>query len=200
MTEEKRMSGDYEIIHAIHIGDKEVVFGSHKNNDFDPKYMCGYCIANEIFTRYDENMVSGDYLEIMKMFCDRVYKQIEFVRADQEKVNVPIDIITAEMCYPNDYSKSIEGTVVVIKASALRNEYQTADHQLVYVTGGFGSAANSRGTACFTTNLYSGKHSRWERYDIQGEIKPEFMPSWSKERLAAIQDQMQKPATDKEAR
>jgi hypothetical protein len=136
----------------------------------------------------------------MKLFCDRVNEQIEVVRAEQEKVNVPNGVITAEMCYPNDYSKSIEGTVVAIKASALRNEYQTSDRQLVYVTGGFGAAANSRGTACFTTNLYSGKHSRWERHEIQGEIRPEHIPLWSKERLEAIQNGKTEKTSDKEAR
>jgi hypothetical protein len=200
MSEEKRMANDYEIIHAIHIGDKEVVFGIDYKNEFDLKYMCGYCTSNEIFTRYEENMVSGNYLDIMKLFCDRVNEQIEVVRAKQEKVNVPNGVITAEMCYPNDYSKSIEGKVVAIKASSLRNEYQTSDRQLVYVTGGFGAAANSRGTACFTTNLYSGKHSRWERHEIQGEIRPEHIPLWSKERLEAIQNGKTEKTSDKEAR
>jgi hypothetical protein len=200
MAKEKRMAGDYEIIHAIHIGDKEVVFGIDNKNEFDLKYLCSYYTANEIFDRYDENMVSGDYLEIMKLFCGRVNTQIEAVKSEQEKMTVPLDVITAEMCFPNDYSQSIEGKVVAIKESVLRNEYQTTDRQLVLVTGGFGAAANSRGTACFTTNLYSGKNSRWERYDIQGEVRPEHMPQWAKEKLAAIQSEKQNPVTSKEAR
>ena len=31
MNDEKRMAGDYEIIHAIHIGDREVVVGDNPN-------------------------------------------------------------------------------------------------------------------------------------------------------------------------
>lgn len=160
MKTDKRMAGDYEIIHAIHVGDKEVVFGVDEKADSNRKYLCGYYTTNELFGHFDENMVSGDYLGIMELFCERVKSQIDKVRTEQEKLNVPLDVIAAEMCYPNDYGKSIEGKVVAIKASALRNEYQTQTNQLVLITGGFGSQANSRGNACFTTNLYSGKQSR----------------------------------------
>ena len=188
MLEETRMIDDYEIIHAIHIGEKEVVFGADKGNDSDFKYMCSYCDSNEIFSQYNEIMGSGDYLEIMKLFCDRVNEQIESVRTQQEKENVPLNVITAEMCYPNDSSKSVEGTIVAIKASVLRDEYRMDTHQLVLVTGGFGAAANARGNACFTINLYTGKSTRWERYDVQGEVKPEHMPQWAKEKLAEIRE------------
>ena len=51
MNNEKRMAGDYEIIHAIHIGDKEVVFGQSNKSAEAERYMCGYCNANEIFER-----------------------------------------------------------------------------------------------------------------------------------------------------
>jgi hypothetical protein len=145
-------------------------------------------------------MVSGDYLKIMKLFCERVNTQIEVVKADKEKIAVPLVVITAEMCYPNDYSQSIKGKVVAIKASVLRNEYQTQANQVVLITRGFGAEANSRGSACFSTNLFTGKHTRWERRDIQGEIKPEFMPSWAKEKLEVIQSEKQKSVIAKECR
>lgn len=188
MLKEIRMIEDFEIIHAIHIGEKEVVLGADKTNESDFKYMCSYCDSNEIFSQYNEIMISGDYLEIMKLFCDRVNEQIESVRTQQEKENVPLNVITADMCYTNDSSNSIEGKIVAIKASVLRDEYRMDTHQLILVTGGFGAAANARGNACFTTNLHSGKSTRWERYDVQGEVKPECMPQWAKEKITAIQE------------
>lgn len=99
--------------------------------------------------------------------------------------------ITAEQCIPDDYKKDIDGKVIVIRSDVLRREYQTADKQLWLCRGGFGSHANSRGSACFCVNLYSGKESRWERRDVLGEMKE--LPDWAKERLAAIQaEQAQK--------
>lgn len=45
------------------------------------------------------------------------------------------------------------------------------------------------GNAVFGTCLATGEKSRWERYDVLGEIKPECMPDWAKEALAKIKEQ-----------
>lgn len=184
MSEEKRMADNYEIVHAIHIGDKEVVFGIDEKQSKAP-YMCGYYSSNVLFGCYEDCIGSGNYIEIVKLFAERVQKQVNKIQAEKEKVTVPLDAITAEQCHPNNYEESIEGKIVAIKTTSLRPEYQTADRQIVLVTGGFGSHANSRGRAVNTINLYSGKESRWNREDIQGEIKE--LPKWAKERLPIIQ-------------
>ena len=46
-----------------------------------------------------------------------------------------------------------------------------------------------RNNAVFGTCLATGEKSRWERYDVLGEIKPECMPDWAKEALAKIKEQ-----------
>ena len=48
---EKRMAGDYEIIHAFHIGDREIVLGESLNCNPGERYMCAYCQQNEITAR-----------------------------------------------------------------------------------------------------------------------------------------------------
>ncbi len=68
----------------------------------------------------------------------------------------------------------------------LKPEFQRADRQLYLVTGGFGASANSRGSAVFCTNLHTGKNTRFERMDVMGEVKPECMPDWAKEKIAAM--------------
>lgn len=181
---EKRMAENYEIISAFWVGDKEIVFGIDEN-DSEP-YLCAFYNSHIILGQYSECMVGNDYIGMVELFSQRIQEQCNKVRDEQAKVRVPRIAITPDMCYKNDYSKSIEGKVVVIKADSLRPEYRTADRQLMLCTGGFGSHANARGNACFCINLYSGKDTRWERYDIQGEIKPEYMPDWAKERLEII--------------
>jgi hypothetical protein len=199
VSEEKRMAGAYEILYAIHIGDKEIVFGENPDMSAPTRYFAGWCDKGDFYERYigDE---TGDYLEAMKKFISDLSEQIEKVEQERAAVTVPMAPITAEQCYPNDLSQNIEGKVVAVRAGVLRSEYQTADRQLVLVTGGFGSHANSRGSAVFCTNLYSGKHTRWERRDIQGEVKPKHIPEWAKERLAALQAEKQTPekSNDKE--
>ena len=65
MNDEKRMAGDYEIIHAMHIGDQEIVVGENLAAAAGQMYMCAFCEQNEIFARYDEVLCSNDYAEII---------------------------------------------------------------------------------------------------------------------------------------
>ena len=123
----------------------------------------------------------------MDEFGNRVQAQIDTVKAERDKITIPLSPFTTEQCIPNDYGMNIENKVVVIRPESLRPEYRTADKQLLLATGGFGTYANSRGRAVYTTNLYSGKESRWNREDILGVVKPEHMPGWAKERLRQIQ-------------
>ena len=52
-----------------------------------------------------------------------------------------------------------------------------------------------------STELATGEHRRWERYDVLGEIKPECTPEWAKEALAKIKAQeKEKKAKDREER
>ena len=60
MSEEKRMAGDYEIIHAMHIGDAEIVVGENPTSAEGHRYMCGFCERNILFTRYDDIVASDD--------------------------------------------------------------------------------------------------------------------------------------------
>ena len=96
-------------------------------------------------------------------------------------------------------NKSIVDKVVVINAEPKRYEYQHAAYQLVLAEGGNG-ATGGRGQAVFGTCLATGERSRWERYDVLGEIRPERMPQWAKEALHAIKNQetAQTPASREE--
>lgn len=184
---EKRMVENYEITQGIRIGDKEVVLGVDEKSEMP--YLCAFYTNNEIFGSYTDCMVADDYVEMVEMFAERVKGQCVKIREEQAKVTVPREQITADMCLPMKGDTSLVGKVVAVRADAIRPEYRSAEHQLILVTGGNGARGGARGSACFSTNLYSGERSRWERYDIQGEVKPECLPEWAKERLAKIQEQ-----------
>lgn len=182
--QEKRMVGEYEITKEISVGRKEIVFGV--NEQLDMPYFCAYYTVNEVFGSYEECLIGDDYVELMEVFADRIHEQCREVVAERDSVTVPREKITAEMCFSNDYGKSLVGKVVAVKPGVLKPEYRSCEHQLIYVTGGNGAKASPRGNACYHINLYSGEHGRWERYDIQGEVKPECLPQWAKERLENI--------------
>jgi hypothetical protein len=199
---EKRMAGDYEIIHAVQIGDREIVVGESPVDTNRQKYMTAFCEANELFARYDEVLVSNDYPEIMKHFGGRIAKQAEKTRAElftPRFQGINVLPITAEGCTAITGKDDLNGKVIVIKPEVLRREYRRATNQVKFCTGGFGASPNSRGSACFCKDVYSGKESRYERRDVLGVLTPEQRPEWVKYGLESIkQAEGQKEKTNKE--
>lgn len=188
MDDEKRMVNTYEVRHAIYVGDKEVLFAVDNTKNDYPYMVCNCTWDNPLgIDHYFNAAASADYLEMMTEYISRVAAQLEAVKAERDKITVPLQPFTLEHCIPNDNGQNLENKVVIIRPECLRPEYRTADKQLVLATGGFGAHANSRGRAVYTVNLYSGKESRWNREDILGTLKPEYMPDWAKERLIQIQ-------------
>ena len=188
-VQSKRMVNDtgYEVKHAIRVGDKEILFAVDNKEENGMCYFVGNYTQNEIIGQYADCQVSDDFLEAIEEFTNRVSKQIEVMKGEVSKSKMPKEVFTAEHCYPNDYTQSIDGKIVAIKADVLRPEYRRGDVQLVLVNGGNGANANSRGNAVFCYHLNNGKHTRFERFDVQGEIKPEYLPKWAADKAASIQ-------------
>ncbi len=191
---EKRMADHYEIIQSVWIGDKEVVMGVDMTNAMP--YFCAFYTCNEIFDSYDNCMVSDDYVEMLELFAERVSGQCQKLREEQERITVPKETITADMCQQVASDANMVGNVMAIRADALRPEYRLAPYQLVLVTGGNGARANARGRACFCKNLYDGEGQKCVRSDFYGEVKPEHLPDWARERL----EKMRKKEQDREVR
>lgn len=184
--ENKRLAGDFEIINAIHIGDKEIVLGENAYATNKEKYLCSFCVSNDLFASYEEALVSDNYAEMVEMFGTRVSQQAEKTKAEVEKVKIDKTPLSSQDCYANNYNESIDGKIIAIKTNVIRREYRTVDRQLFLVTGGNGSKANSRGSAVFCTNLYSGNNTRWERSDVLGVVKDSSLPQWAKEKAKTI--------------
>lgn len=180
MNEEKRKIGEYTVLCSVNVGEKEVILASNEQSTNGDKFLCGFAERNDLFELCSECMVSDDYIEIVHLFGSRVTKEAEFFKEQVEKLDIPITLITEADCIPDHYSKDINGTIIAIDPKVLKPEFQRADRQLYYVTGGFGASANSRGSAVFCTNLHTGKSTRYERMDVMGEVKPERLPEWAK--------------------
>ena len=180
---DRRMAGDYEIIHAFHIGDKEIVIGENIEADEDERYMCAFCEKNEIMERYSDLIASDDFCEVAKLYADRLSEQAEITRQvtfTPKFQGIDTTPLTEADCTPITADDYIKGKLIVIKQDSLRHEYRMSTHQLKICAGGFGSHARSRGSACFCVDLYSGEHSRFEREDVLGTIPEEQLPKWAK--------------------
>ena len=185
--DEIRKAGDYEIIHSIHIGDKELVMGENLNDKDGHFYLVGECTRNELFEQFENCLVSNDFLELAEIFSQRLQQQVQELKNERGKTHSD-EMITKDMCCHNSEQENYKDKVIVIKPSALRPEYRNAVHQLYFATGGNGINPKGMGAAVFCTNLYTGKRTRFERYHIAGIVKPELFPPWAKERLSLIKE------------
>jgi len=184
----RRMVGDttYEVMHAIHIGDKEIIFAEDKNAEDGMCFFVGNYSENDIIGQYADCLISDDYLEAVEEFTGRVNTQIELMKSEINQSKA-CELFTAEHCHRNDYSQSIDGKIVAIKAEILRPEYRRGDVQLVLVSGGNGAKENPYSRALYCYHLNNGQRTRFERHDVQGEVKAEHLPAWAIEKAAAIQ-------------
>lgn len=154
----------------------------------EQEFMCCFCTHDGMCEYYTEAMGSDDYLEIMELYTDRLKSQITAVQAQRKTLHIPLDILGQEQCFPLQDSDDIIGKIVAIKSNALRYEYRRIDCQLILVTNGSGARRNPRGTSVYGINVFTGrKDARWTRMEILGEVKPECMPQWAKDRLAIIE-------------
>ena len=184
MMDKKRMIENFEIIHSIQIGARELVVGVSPELEF----MCCFCTQDDIAEYYSEAMSSNDYLEIMELYADRLKGQIAAVQAQRKTLHIPLDMLGREHCFPLLDGDDITNKVVAITPASLRYEYQRADCQLILVTGGSGARSKPRGTAVYGVNVFTGRRSgRWRRGDILGEVRPECLPQWAKDRLRIIE-------------
>lgn len=186
LEKEKRMVEGYEVIHAIPVGGGEVIFAEKPTAD-EPFLVCD-CSWDNPFSadEYSHGIVSGDFLEAMREFTERVNTRLDTLEAERVRRDLPMETLTASDCIPKGLEMDFEGRVVVIKAECLAPEYRSADHQLALCTGGNGSRFNAIGRAVFCTDLYTGKHAKWERTDIAGVMSTDKLPGWAKEKLADL--------------
>ena len=196
---EKRMAGTYEIIHAMHIGDREIVIGEWNDAPEEERFMCAICAKNEIFAQYDQVMVSDDFAEIVKLYGMRLTKQAEKTIIDLNYVGLAKEerrIYTDKDCDPVG-QQDLNGKVVVIRPDALRREYQQASHQICICTGGFGANPNARGRAVYCRNLLTGREEKFYRSDLMGILPPEKQPEWVQK---GVEQYHKKKMQNKEAR
>ncbi|WP_312501480.1 hypothetical protein [Lacrimispora sp.] len=89
-------------------------------------------------------------------------------------------------CRQIGYDFSIAGKVVILCASSLPENDRSAEKQLYFCTGGFGSKPNPSGRAVFAVSLENGEQTRWNRSDIMGIAKPEILTDHARLQLSQI--------------
>ena len=193
ITPYKRMFGGYEIIHALHIGDREIIVGDNPNAPKGERFMCVTCLYIDAFINPENAIVSDDFKEIIQEYGNRLAAQAEKTRPLVMKPKIQgIDtsILTEKDCYSIDSSDNLNGKIIVIDPDSLRREYQMCTNQIMLCIGGFGAYPNSRGNACFCVDLYTGKMCRQERPDVMGTLDRSQLPQWAELTLIQHEQKM----------
>ena len=185
-NEQKDMAGDYEVIQSLFIGGKSLLIG-YNPNDKDGKYMTCFKEINEIGTFFTKAMASDDYLEIARLFSERLQEHLEKVEQFRAQRNVPLETLDKEHCRTRGKGESLVGKLIILRPTSLAPEYRTADCQLGFATGGFGCAPNPRGRAVNFRQLYSGEECRWNIGDVLGIADMEKLPEWAKQKVAELE-------------
>ena len=186
MEDEKRMIENFEVKQAIQIAGGEVVL-AEDDSAAEPFLVCDCSWDNPFSVDvYTNIMVSADYLEIMKEFLERMTRRVEQVEQERSEHGVSAVPLTEEDCIPGSRSQNYTNQLIVIRPDKLTPAARTADHQLLLATGGNGCRPEALGTAVFCTNLFTGESARWERHNVVGIIRPDRMPEWAVEKLAAL--------------
>ena len=91
--------------------------------------------------------------------------------------------------------QELEGKVLVLSLTALKESCWSPQNQLWLAGSGFGCHPNASGRAVYATCLGDGEHTRWNRSDFLGILKDEYLPEWAQ---ASLEQLRQKRALGKE--
>lgn len=98
-----------------------------------------------------------------------------------------LKLFSSEHCI-STVGEDLTGRVIVVSPKHLKEEYWAPENQLWLATGGFGCSPTASGRAVYSTCLIDGDENRWDRGDIIGIIKDEYLPDWAREKLQEMQN------------
>ena len=100
--------------------------------------------------------------------------------------------IETQSVIPGSYADSYENKLLVLKPSALKEDYRYEEFQYFFAQAGFGCDPSKLGTKVFGKFLIDGEEAAFHRYNFIGIADTEKLPDWAKEKI----QQMTTPRND----
>ena len=173
--DEIRKAGDYTIIKALQIGEKELVIGENMNAADGNYYMTANYESNELFERYTNAVCSCDFVRVAAIFAQRLTEEVS--RLQIGRCDMCMNILNENDCIPVG-SETLTGKIIVLKPDILSPEYRNEHYQIMRCTGGNGAKADGLGTSIFCTELYTGENVKYRRASVLGILKEDCYPAW----------------------
>jgi len=180
----KRNIEGYEEKLNIEFAGKYVVLAENPIVEY-PYLVCNIKYDNPLnFEERYNGIITDNYIEAMREFVKRIDKLVESLETEQRESGLPFQTLTAaKYCIPNSNNDDYEGKLIIIKPDRLAPEYRSAEHQLVFCTGGNGARVESLGTKVYVKELYSEKECYYRRDQIAGLADLSKIPSWAIDKL-----------------
>ena len=89
-------------------------------------------------------------------------------------------------CIPYDEPQDYSGRLLILGASALKDEFKQGKYQYFYATSGFGCDPTATGTKVFGEFLYDGEETHFHRGAFVGIADESKLPEWAFEKLEEL--------------
>ena len=83
---------------------------------------------------------------------------------------------------PQDYA----GKLLILRDTALKEEFRTTENQLFLAESGFGCSPDKIGRKVFGQFLSDGEKAQFYREDFIGVAADECLPNWAREKLEQL--------------
>ena len=114
----------------------------------------------------------------------------QFIRQTHEAY-AALGLFDRNQCSAGMYEKNVQGRVLIMKPSTLKESCWSPQDQLWLAENGFGCDPKSSGRAIYARCLGDGEQARWNREDFLGVLDEQFLPDWAEPRLAELRGQKQ---------
>lgn len=173
----------YDILHRIHLGRRNLVV-CYDHSECEQPYMTCYAEYDRFTGKFYSQAVKSDsYLEVMKVFLDRLPKHLKDAETFRAGRPCPLQMLDYRHCRPRGEEESLKGQLVILDARKLEPEYRTADCQLCIALEGNGCSPNSRFGEVFVRELYSDIPYFRCADDILGLADVTKLPDWARDKI-----------------
>lgn len=168
-----------------------------------------YVLANTIqHFDYDgrisrDNKEWADTIYIPDNHLSGINRNIDFLIDNPGLVNIftadvrdryrELDLWNETHCIPAA-NLDFENKIMVLNPTGIKDEYKKPDYQLFYAQSGFGCSPTARGRQVYGCFLADGEYTHFERSRFLGQLKPELVPDWAKEKVM----EFEKPSIKKQ--
>jgi len=158
-----------------------------------------WLLANTIRLKEDDGRFSAENKEWAKGFFfehDDIHRHdfsldeahpglVDIVANQARQAYDRLQLFGAQQCDSVYDFETVAGQVLVLKPDMLMDEYKAPESQLFLAQNGFGCVPTASGRAIFGEFLIDGEQAKFHRQDFLGVLKPELLPAWVIEKMAA---------------